>query len=140
MSGCMKDRGPGGAGLWAHGPVALGHRRLKIIDLSERGLQPMIDPELGLSIVFNGCIYNYPELREELSGHGYRFFSTSDTRPAPPRRSPAGPREPHDDLGEDIRGVLIPRDRASRGNSPPPAEALRNQECEVGASSRQLPL
>ena len=79
MCGTMTDRGPDGDGVWAHGSVALGHRRLKIIDLSERGLQPMIDPELGLSVVFNGCIYNYPELRKELTGEGYRFFSTSDT-------------------------------------------------------------
>jgi asparagine synthase (glutamine-hydrolysing) len=57
----------------------LGHRRLKIIDLSEAGAQPMIDAELGLAIAWNGCIYNYQELRRELTGHGYRFFSTSDT-------------------------------------------------------------
>jgi asparagine synthase (glutamine-hydrolysing) len=59
--------------------VALGHRRLKIIDLSEAGAQPMVDSELGLSVAWNGCIYNYEELRDELAGHGYRFFSHSDT-------------------------------------------------------------
>src|SRR6185312_11781104 len=59
--------------------VALGHRRLKIIDLTEAGSQPMIDSELGLSLACNGCIYNYKELRSELSGYGYRFFSHSDT-------------------------------------------------------------
>jgi asparagine synthase (glutamine-hydrolysing) len=79
MGETMSDRGPDGEGVWAQGPVALAHRRLKIIDLSECAAQPMTDPELGLTIVFNGCIYNYPELREELSGDGYRFFSTSDT-------------------------------------------------------------
>jgi asparagine synthase (glutamine-hydrolysing) len=79
MAEIMSDRGPDGSGVWASGPVALAHRRLKIIDLSECGGQPMTDPELGLTIVFNGCIYNYPELREELSREGYRFFSTSDT-------------------------------------------------------------
>ncbi|MEM7191903.1 MAG: N-acetylglutaminylglutamine amidotransferase, partial [Pseudomonadota bacterium] len=52
---------------------------LKIIDLSERGQQPMVDAELGLTLVFNGCIYNHKELRAELEGKGYRFFSTSDT-------------------------------------------------------------
>jgi asparagine synthase (glutamine-hydrolysing) len=52
---------------------------LKIIDLSEHGAQPMVDPELGLTITFNGCIYNYPELRNDLVKKGYRFFSTSDT-------------------------------------------------------------
>ncbi|HEX2729816.1 MAG TPA: N-acetylglutaminylglutamine amidotransferase [Rubrobacteraceae bacterium] len=79
MNETMNDRGPDGGGVWSQGRVALGHRRLKIIDLSECAAQPMTDPELGLTIVFNGCIYNYPELREELSGAGYRFFSTSDT-------------------------------------------------------------
>ncbi|QHC67734.1 N-acetylglutaminylglutamine amidotransferase [Rathayibacter sp. VKM Ac-2759] len=79
MTGCMVHRGPDGDGLWARGPVALGHRRLSIIDLSAAGSQPMIDPELGLSIVFNGCIYNYEQLRTELQGKGHRFFSHSDT-------------------------------------------------------------
>src|ERR687894_519775 len=79
MGACMDDRGPDGNGVWASGPLALAFRRLKIIDLSERGAQPMVDPELGLSITFNGCIYNYPELRRELEKKGYRFFSTSDT-------------------------------------------------------------
>jgi len=79
MTATMERRGPGGVGLWSSGPVALGHRRLKIIDLSERGAQPMVDSDLGLAAVFNGCIYNYRELRAELAGAGYRFFSTSDT-------------------------------------------------------------
>jgi asparagine synthase (glutamine-hydrolysing) len=76
---CLASRGPDGEGLWQRGPVAFGHRRLKIIDLSDAGRQPMTDDELGLTLVFNGCIYNYRQLREELRGHGYRFFSTSDT-------------------------------------------------------------
>jgi asparagine synthase (glutamine-hydrolysing) len=79
ITATMAPRGPDGSGLHAAGSIALGHRRLKIIDLSERGAQPMIDSELGLTAVFNGCIYNYQELRVELEGHGYRFFSTSDT-------------------------------------------------------------
>ncbi|WP_030924057.1 N-acetylglutaminylglutamine amidotransferase [Streptosporangium amethystogenes] len=79
MSEVMSDRGPDGSGLWSLGPVALGHRRLKIIDLSDRGAQPMTDSALGLTAVFNGCLYNYRELREELEGRGYRFFSASDT-------------------------------------------------------------
>src|SRR4029077_3277687 len=64
---------------WSQGRVALGHRRLKIIDLSEAGAQPMIDPDLGLAIAWNGCIYNYRQLRDRLIGVGYRFFSHSDT-------------------------------------------------------------
>ncbi len=59
MSATMGRRGPDGAGAWAQGPIALAHRRLKVIDLSERAAQPMVDPELGLAVVFNGCIYNY---------------------------------------------------------------------------------
>jgi len=79
MAEAMTPRGPDGAGVWSQGRVALGHRRLKIIDLSEAGAQPMVDSDLGLSIAWNGCIYNYKELRQDLIGHGYRFFSTSDT-------------------------------------------------------------
>lgn len=79
MAEVMAPRGPDAQGLLARGSAAFGHRRLKIIDLSERGQQPMTDPELGLSLVFNGCIYNHQDLRRELEGKGYRFFSTSDT-------------------------------------------------------------
>ncbi|MEV0624951.1 N-acetylglutaminylglutamine amidotransferase [Nonomuraea wenchangensis] len=79
MTEAMHDRGPDGSGLWSQGPVALGHRRLKIIDLSDKAAQPMVDGELGLAVVFNGCLYNYAELRDELRRDGYRFYSTSDT-------------------------------------------------------------
>jgi asparagine synthase (glutamine-hydrolysing) len=79
MSCVLEPRGPNGQGLWQNGRFALAHRRLSIIDLSDAGAQPMLDPELKLAAVFNGCIYNYQELRDELSGVGYRFFSTSDT-------------------------------------------------------------
>ena len=79
MTGAMASRGPDGDGVMAHGRVALGHRRLSIIDLSARGAQPMVDSELGLTLVFNGCIYNYKELRSELQATGYRFFSTADS-------------------------------------------------------------
>ncbi len=75
----LAPRGPDGAGSFQQGPLAVAHRRLKIIDLSEHGQQPMIDNELGLGLVFNGMLYNYRELREELREAGYRFFSTSDT-------------------------------------------------------------
>src|ERR1700742_547877 len=66
-------------GVVAHGPIALGHRRLSIIDLSARGAQPMVDSDLGLTLVFNGCIYNYQDLRKQLQAAGYRFFSTADS-------------------------------------------------------------
>ncbi|GAA2477108.1 N-acetylglutaminylglutamine amidotransferase [Winogradskya humida] len=79
MLPCLEHRGPDAEGLWHRGPVALGHRRLQIIDLSASGAQPMVDEQLGLTLVFNGCIYNYQQLREELRGYGYTFFSSSDT-------------------------------------------------------------
>ncbi|MGE0775009.1 MAG: N-acetylglutaminylglutamine amidotransferase [Sphingomonadaceae bacterium] len=79
MAETLAPRGPDGSGVYAQGPVAFAHRRLKIIDLSEHAAQPMVDAQLGLSIVFNGCIYNYPELREELIAKGYAFFSHGDT-------------------------------------------------------------
>lgn len=72
-------RGPDHEGCFSDGPVVLGHRRLAIIDLSDRSNQPMIDHDLGLALVFNGAIYNYRELRQELTGKGHRFFSQGDT-------------------------------------------------------------
>ena len=75
----LAPRGPDAHGFHSQGPVALGHRRLKIMDLAEASGQPMIDSDLGLSMVFNGAIYNYPELRAELEALGYRFFSGGDT-------------------------------------------------------------
>ncbi|MHA7178880.1 hypothetical protein ACX80J_02065 [Arthrobacter sp. MDB2-24] len=78
MTAAMESRGPDGHGTWTNGWVALGHRRLTIIDLSDAGAQPMYDDASGLSLVFNGCIYNYPELRAELGGDRV-FSSTSDT-------------------------------------------------------------
>src|SRR3954447_23929002 len=66
MTAEMERRGPDGGGIWDGGWVALGHRRLKVIDLSDEGAQPFVDDELGLSMVFNGCVYNHKELREEL--------------------------------------------------------------------------
>jgi asparagine synthase (glutamine-hydrolysing) len=75
----LERRGPDHGGSYTDGPLAFGHRRLAIIDLTERSSQPMVDAELGLTIVFNGTIYNYPELREELKGMGYHFFSNGDT-------------------------------------------------------------
>jgi asparagine synthase (glutamine-hydrolysing) len=72
-------RGPDGQGVFATAGKAFGHRRLKIMDLSDAAQQPMVDPHLGLGIVFNGAIYNHPELRKELKALGYRFFSHGDT-------------------------------------------------------------
>jgi asparagine synthase (glutamine-hydrolysing) len=79
MGAALAPRGPDGSGLWLDGTVGLVHRRLAIIDLSERGAQPMRDEALGLAVVFNGCIYNHRELRAELEALGHAFASTSDT-------------------------------------------------------------
>jgi asparagine synthase (glutamine-hydrolysing) len=79
MLATLARRGPDGEGQHADGPVRLGHRRLAIIDLSERARQPMIDPATGLALVFNGTIYNYPELRADLVARGHTFFSDGDT-------------------------------------------------------------
>ncbi len=75
----MESRGPDSDGVVAQGPIAFGHRRLSIIDLSPCGAQPMVDSDLGLTLVFNGCIYNYEDLRTELQALGYRFFSAADS-------------------------------------------------------------
>lgn len=75
----MRARGPDASGVHAQGKFAFGHRRLAILDLSTASAQPLIDAELGLGVVFNGCIYNFRELRSELESKGYRFFSQGDT-------------------------------------------------------------
>ncbi|MDX1594314.1 MAG: N-acetylglutaminylglutamine amidotransferase, partial [Gammaproteobacteria bacterium] len=79
MMGRLRRRGPDHAGSHADGPLAFGHQRLAIIDLSHRASQPLVDAELGLALVFNGTIYNYPELRDELRASGYRFFTEGDS-------------------------------------------------------------
>lgn len=79
MSAQLAPRGPDGDGVWGQGPAAFAHRRLRIMDLSDAAQQPMFDPALGLGLVFNGAIYNHRELREELAGQGYRFYSEGDT-------------------------------------------------------------
>ncbi|MCX8086093.1 MAG: N-acetylglutaminylglutamine amidotransferase [Rhodocyclaceae bacterium] len=79
MSARLARRGPDGAGFWQDGPIALAHRRLAIIDLTERSAQPMVDAAAGLALVFNGTIYNYPELRAVLHERGHTFFSDGDT-------------------------------------------------------------
>jgi asparagine synthase (glutamine-hydrolysing) len=79
MSARLARRGPDAEGAWTDGPAGFAHRRLAIIDLSERSRQPMVDAATGLALVFNGTIYNYPELRTILHGRGHEFFSDGDT-------------------------------------------------------------
>ena len=77
----MKHRGPDAEGAWISGDgvVGLAHRRLSIIDLSDRGRQPMLDAVGALVIVFNGEIYNFRELRDELIARGHSFRTGTDT-------------------------------------------------------------
>jgi asparagine synthase (glutamine-hydrolysing) len=77
----MRARGPDGSGEWwsLDRRIGMGHRRLSIIDLSSAGDQPMRSRDGELVVVFNGEIYNYPELRRELEGQGIEFSSGSDT-------------------------------------------------------------
>lgn len=77
----MRARGPDGAGIWwsADRRCGLGHRRLSIIDLSERASQPMVSEDGRLAVTFNGEIYNYPQLRAELEKQDVRFRTNSDT-------------------------------------------------------------
>ena len=72
-------RGPDHEGQWQQGPVALGHRRLAVIDLHSRANQPLRDPQSGRVLVFNGCIYNYLELRGELRACGHSFQTEGDS-------------------------------------------------------------
>jgi asparagine synthase (glutamine-hydrolysing) len=79
MAGLLAHRGPDGEGVWAQGPVGLAHRRLAIIDLSEAAAQPMANEDETVWIVFNGEIYNFQGLRDDLMRRGHRFRSKSDT-------------------------------------------------------------
>ena len=75
----LSHRGPDNRGIWQDKDILLGHRRLSIIDLSESGNQPMIDKKSGSTIIFNGEIYNYLELKRDLISLGYNFHGSSDT-------------------------------------------------------------
>lgn len=79
MTGIISHRGPDDEGAWINGPIALGHRRLSILDLSPAGHQPMVDEKRGRAIAFNGEIYNYRDLRPRLLASGIALRSTSDT-------------------------------------------------------------
>src|SRR5438552_4204853 len=78
MCQTIVHRGPDDEGIYAHGPAGLGMRRLSIIDVSG-GQQPIHNEDESLWIVFNGEIYNFPELRRELEGRGHSFYTHSDT-------------------------------------------------------------
>lgn len=79
MTDAIKHRGPDDEGFYLNGPLGLGHRRLSILDLSDAGHQPMKSRRGDLWIIFNGEIYNYLEVRQELISLGYEFYTNSDT-------------------------------------------------------------
>jgi len=79
MTAEMVHRGPDEGGIWVADGCTLGHRRLRIIDLSASGAQPMTDEAQRIAVVFNGEIFNYRELREQLQERGHAFVGRSDT-------------------------------------------------------------
>jgi len=78
MCDLLRHRGPDGHGVLIDGPVALGHRRLSIIDLSDAGREPMQTDDGRLAITYNGEVYNFRELRRELEQRGHTFHSRTD--------------------------------------------------------------
>lgn len=83
MTDALAHRGPDGEGFFSEGPVVLGHRRLKILDLSEAAKQPIFDNDQRVCVTFNGEIYNYRDLRSELESRGHRFRSSGDSAVLP---------------------------------------------------------
>jgi asparagine synthase (glutamine-hydrolysing) len=79
MTEAIAHRGPDGDGIFIDGNIALGHRRLSILDTSSNGAQPMTSGSKNWTIIFNGCIYNFKELKQELLNKGHHFNSTTDT-------------------------------------------------------------
>src|SRR4051812_23197748 len=79
VSRALQHRGPDAEGRFVEGDVALLHRRLRIIDLSEAGAQPMANEDGSVQVLFNGEIYNHHALRRELEKAGHTFRSRSDT-------------------------------------------------------------
>ena len=79
MIDIIAHRGPDGEGIFIDDYLALGHKRLSILDVSPSGSQPMASKNGEWIIIFNGCIYNYLELRIDLKNKGHQFISTGDT-------------------------------------------------------------
>lgn len=79
MTDKIAHRGPDGEGVYVDENIGLGHRRLAILDTSSLGAQPMFSKNGEWAVVFNGCIYNYKEVKNELLAKGHKFVSTTDT-------------------------------------------------------------
>src|SRR5688500_13727357 len=79
MTRALAHSGAAGGDVWDCENIALGHRRLAILDISPKGCQPMPSKNGHWVVVFNGCIYNFHELKIELQSKGHEFVSTGDT-------------------------------------------------------------
>lgn len=79
MADAIAHRGPDGDGYFTEDNIALAHRRLSILDVSPKGAQPMTSKDGDWVVIFNGCIYNFLELKQELQAKGHEFVSTTDT-------------------------------------------------------------
>jgi asparagine synthase (glutamine-hydrolysing) len=101
MADALTHRGPDAEGIVTDGSIALGHRRLSILDLSPSGNQPMANEDRTLWSVVNGEIYNFPELRRDLEGRGHRFRSGSDSEIVVHLYEERG-----DDFVRDLRGMF----------------------------------
>jgi len=118
----QRHRGPDDADVWAEGPVALGHRRLAVVDLSPTGRQPMSNEDGSVWVTFNGELYNAPELLPELARRGHRLRGTSDTQVLVHLWEDKGPELVHDLRGmftfalhdTTRRTLMLARDRAGK--------------------------
>jgi asparagine synthase (glutamine-hydrolysing) len=79
MTRKLAHRGPDGEGYYIHEEIALAHKRLAILDTSSKGSQPMSSKSGNWIIIFNGCIYNFMDLKQELHAKGHSFNTTCDT-------------------------------------------------------------
>ena len=134
MTEILRHRGPDGEGHYVDGPVALGHRRLSIIDLSTAGQQPMPSADGRYWIILNGEIYNYKELRKELEAKGHAFRSQSDTEVLLQLYAARGTRLPE----ASDRHVRVCR--VGRADAPPVpgARSLRHQADVLRADRHDL--
>src|SRR5512134_488162 len=118
----QRHRGPDDADVWSEGPAALGHRRLAVVDLSPGGRQPMANEDGSVHVVYNGELYNWPEVMPRLAARGHRFRGRSDTEMLLHLWEEKGPA-----LVDDLRGMfafalhdaarrtlLLARDRAGK--------------------------
>lgn len=101
MAEAIAHRGPDGDGYFIDEGIALAHKRLAILDVSSKGAQPMTSKDGKWTIVFNGCIYNYLELKQELKARGHEFISSTDTEVISEGLSAYGP-----DFFERLNGMF----------------------------------